>query len=51
MTAHVSHNSDRLKDAGADQVLVPYAYVDAEAVDNLMGKHSGQMSLNRQISE
>lgn len=38
VTAHSPRNSEQLKDAGADHVLIPYAYAAVEAVDKLFGE-------------
>ncbi|MCW8928748.1 MAG: cation:proton antiporter [Gammaproteobacteria bacterium] len=39
-TAHSIPNAERLKQAGAEQVLIPYADAATEAVDILFGKNS-----------
>ena len=36
VTAHSTQNAEKLKVAGADYVLMPYADAAAEAVDTLM---------------
>ena len=38
VTAHNTIDAERLKQAGADRVLIPYADAAAEAVDNLFGQ-------------
>ncbi len=40
VTAHTARNAEQLKDAGADQVLMPYADAATEAVDNLFSEPS-----------
>ena len=42
VTAHTVRNAQQLKDAGADQVLMPYADAATEAVDNLFSESSKQ---------
>ncbi len=42
VTAHTVRNAEQLKDAGADQVLMPYADAATEAVDNLFSESSKQ---------
>ncbi len=42
VTAHTARNAEQLKDAGADQVLMPYADAATEAVDNLFSEPSKQ---------
>ncbi len=42
VTAHVTASAEQLKQAGADQVLIPYADAAAEAVDNLFGVSGGR---------
>jgi len=37
VTAHTTNNAEKLKEAGADQVLIPYTDAAAKAVDNLFG--------------
>ncbi len=37
VTAHTTPDAGKLRQAGADQVLIPYADAAAEAVDNLFG--------------
>jgi len=37
VTANTAHDAEQLKDAGADQVLIPYADAAEKAVDNLFG--------------
>jgi len=38
VTANTARDAEQLKDAGADQVLIPYADAAAKAVDNLIGE-------------
>ncbi|RKZ70183.1 MAG: sodium:proton exchanger, partial [Gammaproteobacteria bacterium] len=38
VTAHTSRDTERLQDAGANQVLIPYSAAAAEAVDKLFGE-------------
>ena len=38
VTAHTSRDTERLQDAGANQVLMPYSAAAAEAVDKLFGE-------------
>jgi len=42
VTAHSISDAGQLKQAGADQVLIPYADAATEAVDNLFGVNSNQ---------
>ena len=42
VTAHTLPNAKQLKQAGADQVLIPYADAAAEAVDNLFSASGKQ---------
>jgi len=37
VTAHTTPDAGKLRQAGADRVLIPYADAAAEAVDNLFG--------------
>ncbi len=46
VTAHTASDAEKLKQAGADRVLIPYADAAAEAVDNLFGA-SGRRSSGR----
>lgn len=43
MTAHSSRDEEQLKDAGVDQVLIPYADAATKAVDNLLGGDDKQL--------
>ncbi|VAW97218.1 Glutathione-regulated potassium-efflux system protein KefB, partial [hydrothermal vent metagenome] len=42
VTAHAAAYAEQLKQAGADQVLIPYTDAAAEAVDNLFGMSGGR---------
>jgi len=42
VTAHTTSDAEQLKQAGADQVLLPYADAATEAVDNLFGESNRQ---------
>ena len=39
VTAHTSADTERLQDAGANQVLIPYFAAAAEAIDKLFGEN------------
>ena len=38
VTAHTAPSAEQLKQAGADQVLIPYADAAAEAIDMLLDR-------------
>lgn len=42
VTAHTIADARQLERAGADRVLIPYADVAAEVVDNMFGKGARQ---------